>query len=318
MREREIGGYFELENCVESEYHQNLIHLNSGRNCIEYILRARKYKKIYIPYYSCLAVKEPIIKLRIEFEYYTIDNNLEPKEIKILNNDEAFLIVNYFGLKGDYIKSISKRTKNLIVDNSQAFFEKPILNVDTFYSARKFFGVPDGAYLSTNCLLREELPREISWKRSEFLLRRLENGAQDAYEKFQENEEYLCGQEIKIMSKLTTRLLAGVNYKDVQRKRVQNFQYLHLKLASMNQLRIAEKNIDAPMAYPLLVDDGNIKKELIEQKIFVATYWPNVLSESKEDRIENNFASNLLALPIDQRYGLLDMDRIYSVLKSLL
>ncbi len=318
MRERAIGGYFELENRVESEYHQNLIRLNSGRNCIEYILRAREYKKIYIPYYSCLAVREPILKLGIEFEFYAINSSLEPNEIKFLNNDEALLIVNYFGLKGEYIKSISKSVKNLIVDNSQAFFEKPIPNVDTFYSARKFFGVPDGAYLSTNCFFRKDLSREISWNRSEFLLRRMENGAQDAYKRFQENEEYLCGQEMKIMSKLTTRLLTGINYKDVQTRRVQNFQYLHLKLAFINQLHIVEKDIDGPMTYPLLVENGEIREELIKQKIFVATYWPNVLSDCKENSIEYNFASNILALPIDQRYGLLDMDRICSVLKALM
>ena len=318
MRERAIGGYFELENRVESEYYPNLIRLNSGRNCIEYILRARNYKKIYIPYYSCTAIKEPIVKLGIAFEYYSINSNLEAKEIKNLKKDEAFLVVNYFGLKGEYIKSLSKSVENVIVDNSQAFFEKPIPNVDTFYSVRKFFGVPDGAYLSTTCMLREDLPKEVSWNRSQFLLRRMENGAQDAYQNFQENEQYLCGQEMKSMSKLTSRLLKGINYKEVQSRRNQNFQYLHLKLASFNKIRITDKDIDGPMIYPFLVDKDEIRKELIQKKIFVASYWPNVLKESKKKSIEYNFASNLLALPIDQRYGLVDMDRICSVLKSLL
>lgn len=318
MREQAIGGYFELENRVESELHPNLIRLNSGRNCIEYILRARKYKKIYIPHYSCTAIKEPILKLGIEFEYYSIDNKLEADEIKSLNQDEAFLVINYFGLKGEYIKSISKNIQNLIVDNSQAFFEKPILNVDTFYSARKFFGVSDGAYLSTKCMLREDLPREISWDRSEFLLRRLENGAEDAYQNFQKNEQYLCGLDIKSMSKLTIRLLEGINYDEALTRRNRNFQYLHLKLASVNQFRITDKDISGPMVYPFLVENGEIRKELIKQKIFVASYWPNVLKENRKNSIEYNFASKLLALPIDQRYGLIDMDRICSVLKSLL
>lgn len=318
MKEKAIGGYFELENRVESEYYPNLIRLNSGRNCIEYILRARKYKKIYIPHYTCAAVKEPILKLGIAFEYYSINNKLEAKEIKSVNQDEVFLVINYFGLKGEYIKSLSKTVPNLMVDNSQAFFEKPILNVDTFYSARKFFGVPDGAYLSTNCMIREDLPREISWNRSEFLLRRLENGAQDAYEKFQENEQYLCGQEIKSMSNLTIRLLAGINYDEVQTRRNQNFQYLHLKLAAFNRLRIAEKEIHGPMVYPFLADNEKVRNELIKQKIYVAGYWPNVLKENKKNSIEYNFASNLIALPVDQRYGLLDMDRICGVLKSLI
>lgn len=41
----------------------------------------------------------------------------------------------------------------IILDNTQSFFQKPISGIDTIYSCRKYFGVPDGAYLSTNILL---------------------------------------------------------------------------------------------------------------------------------------------------------------------
>ena len=44
-----IGGYFELELPCFPEYHAKAIALNSGRFCLEYILRCRKYKKVYVP-----------------------------------------------------------------------------------------------------------------------------------------------------------------------------------------------------------------------------------------------------------------------------
>ncbi len=46
-----IGGYFELELPVKGSYYPNLIELNSGRSCLEYILQAGDYSKIYLPYY---------------------------------------------------------------------------------------------------------------------------------------------------------------------------------------------------------------------------------------------------------------------------
>ncbi|PCH68706.1 MAG: hypothetical protein COC06_09040 [Bacteroidales bacterium] len=318
MNNKVIGGYFGLEQRFESEFYPHLIRLNTGRNCIEYILRARKYKKIYVPAFTCSAVMEPIHKLKLEFEYYSINTNLEPQEIKSLAKDEVMLIINYFGLKSDFINLLSKQISNLIVDNSQAFFEAPIPDIDTFYTARKFFGVPDGAYLSTNCFLERELPTEISWNRSEYLVRRLENGANDGYPGFLENEKYLCGQEIKLMSNFTYCLLSGINYRSVKIRRNQNFQYLHLKLGAKNLLTNINTEVDGPMIYPLLVENGDIRNELINQKIFVATYWPNVLEENKKNSIEYGFAKNLLPLPVDQRYGLLDMDKICSVLNSLI
>lgn len=42
---KEIGGYFELELHKGGHYHPDALHLNTGRNCFEYILRAKGYKK---------------------------------------------------------------------------------------------------------------------------------------------------------------------------------------------------------------------------------------------------------------------------------
>ena len=40
--------------------------------------------------------------------------------------------------------------KNVIIDNVQAYFQRPIEGFDTLYSCRKYFGVPDGAVLYTD------------------------------------------------------------------------------------------------------------------------------------------------------------------------
>lgn len=72
-----IGGYFELELPCFPEYHAKAIALNSGRFCLEYILRCRKYAKVYVPYFTCDSAVEPFVKLGIPYEFYRIDKNYQ-------------------------------------------------------------------------------------------------------------------------------------------------------------------------------------------------------------------------------------------------
>ena len=54
----------------------------------------------------------------------------------------------------------------------------------------------------------------------------------------------------------------------------------------------------------LFLENGaeiRIKKK--KKKIFIPMLWPNVLRNVAEDTIEFKLASNILPLPIDQRYG---------------
>ena len=78
-----IGGYPELELRKGEHYHKDALKLNTARNCLEYILIARKYKKVYVPYYTCEAVHEPFKKLGsgCRMEFYHINEQLEPIEL---------------------------------------------------------------------------------------------------------------------------------------------------------------------------------------------------------------------------------------------
>lgn len=86
-----IGGYFELELRRGDHYHKDAIRLNTARNCFEYILLARKYRKVYIPYYTCEVMLQPLKRQQVDYEFYSIDWNLEPTEIFNLQEGEAFL-----------------------------------------------------------------------------------------------------------------------------------------------------------------------------------------------------------------------------------
>src|SRR5690606_3694433 len=117
---KSMGGYLGLELDVRNEYYPNAIKLNSGRNGLEFILRANNYSKIYIAYYTCDAVLKPIERLNINYEFYRINKSLEPEfDFQKIEPSEAFLYTNYFGLKSDFIKNKLQTKKNIIIDNAQ-------------------------------------------------------------------------------------------------------------------------------------------------------------------------------------------------------
>ena len=313
-----IGGYFELELPYYEEFHKDAIRLNTGRNCLEYILRVRKYQKGYIPYYTCDVVLEPFKKLGIPYEFYHINLQLELAQAIKLNPNEVLLYTNYFGLKQHYTETLAKRYgKQLIVDNTQAFYAKPIKGIDTFYTCRKFFGVPDGAYLYIDKLLDIELEQDYSYERIDSLTKRLDISPEAGYQDFRNTSRALVDQPIKRMSKLTQRMMQGIDYKAAAQQRRANYQLLHEALGRENHLELPLPDDAIPMVYPHLVSTEGLREKLIENKIFIARYWPNVLEHTKPNDIDYLLAFHMQPLPIDQRYGKKEMNRIITTIKNV-
>lgn len=311
-----IGGYFELELRKGEHYHQDALRLNTARNCFEYILLTRKYTKVYIPYYTCEVMLQPLHKHHITYEFYHINESLEPVEIIQLGNSEALLYTNYFGLKQncvEYLASIYQ--SQLIVDNAQAFYAPRIAGIDTFYSPRKFFGVPDGGYLYTDKILDQDISDDKSFDRMSHLLLRIEEGAESGYSLFRQSDDSLDNQPIRKMSVLTDRILSNIDYDFVREKRCENFNYLNEQLSQKNALAVRLDNNSVPMIYPFYVKDESLRAQLIEHKIFVAIYWPNVLEWSSLNSLEFQLARYVLPLPVDQRYDKRRMDEIINVIR---
>lgn len=173
----EIGGYFGLEASVGREYYPNLIALNSARNALVYLCKAKKIEKLYLPYFLCDSILEICKRENILYEFYHIDERMNPIFNLKLNKGEYIYIINYYGhLSDEEIYRYYKKYKSVIFDYAQAFFQRPVYGLDTIYSCRKYFGVPDGAYLSTKDRILEKLERDISMDRMKHILGRYEGG----------------------------------------------------------------------------------------------------------------------------------------------
>lgn len=318
---KEIGGYFELQLRKGEHYHTGAMQLNTARNCLEYILRAKKYKKIYIPYLDSEVIWEPMEKLGIDYEFYSVDFRLDPIFDKELKEDEVFFYSDTYGIKCCTVEKLVKRfNKQLIVDNTHAFYSRPYEGIDTIYSPRKFFGLPDGAYLYTDVLLDEEFEQDMAIPHMTHLMKRIEYGnASGGYQDYLDYCNSLIGQPIKRMSNLASVLLANIDYENLRERQIRNFQYLHSALGKYNSFEYDDFPADTcPLSYMFYSEDPNLRKKLIDNKIYVSTYWKATLDLVEKDSAEYKIVNYLLPLPCDHRYDEEDMERIVNIINAQL
>lgn len=304
----EIGGYFGLEQFHGREYYQNLIAVNNGRNALLYLLKARNITKLYIPYFLCNSISDMLDRNGYSYAYYHISEDFLPIFDRRLSGDEYIYVVNYYGqISNDTIEKLQQQYGNVIFDNIQAFFQKPAKGIDTVYTCRKFFGVPDGGYVSTTARLSATLPVDISKDRMRHVLGRFEGNASDYYSDFQNNDIVHEELPLRYMSRLTHNLMRAIDYETVMDKRSENYAILDKTLGSRNKLNLTAPV--GPYCYPFYCENGlEVKRKLAAQKIYVPTLWPN--ARQWEGTLEKDYAENILPLPCDQRYGTEEMKYI--------
>lgn len=317
-----IGGYFELADREEkNSIPVNGVLLNTARNALEYILQTlSEVKKVYLPYYTCEAVIEPLKRLNLSYQFYHINWDFEIAETIVLEEGEYLICNNYFGLKDEYIEELFLQYGDrLIVDNAQALFASPPPNAKACFSTRKFVGVADGG-IATGVVINNlaSMIYEPTGEHNNHLYIRKELGAEAGFSHYQTNECKLDNQPIRRMSLSTYDILTHINYYKVIEQRKKNYTYLEKALNISNQLKLPSCNsFKCPMVYPYLNNEKrNLRQRLISQKIFVARYWPNVLEWTTNDSLEYYFANQILPLPIDQRYDERDMQRIIEIILS--
>ena len=317
--DKAIGGYHGLELPFFSKFRSGYIRTNSARSAIKVILKAFSATKIWLPAYTCDAVVEAVKDLDIAFEYYQISPTFDVDAAVSLGNAEYILVINYFGTSDDSVRRSLKRFghSKTIVDGSQSYFSTHAGAAATVWSPRKFFGLPDGGLpYSDDPRIQQPKNRDsTSESRMSHLISRITNSPERAFQAYLEAEQAIAGLPVLGMSRLTERLLHSVNYKAAKNARTRNARWLHKCLGDFNQLRLNLSDCPAPMCYPFLPKVKAVtRSELIDKRVFVPSYWPEVLARVEEDSFEWNLVTNGLFLPCDQRYTEEDMDRLVSLL----
>lgn len=316
-----IGGYFEWEFPANNGWfpHSEGILLNSGRHSLEYILKSLgEINRLWIPYYTCDVVLQPIERLGIPYSFYHINKNFTLAEDIVIEDGEYLIYTNYFGVMDEYCKEMANCYGNrLILDYAQSFFAPRIEGINTFYSPRKFVGIPDGGIVYANNPLLLELTKDHSYDKCVHLLKRHDFTPMDGYNDFKECSHKIAASPLSLMSTLTQKMLLSLDYGAIMERRLSNFTQLHTHLAASNELQIPSlDSFSCPMVYPYYTNNLELRKRLISNQVFVATYWPNVFDWTKEGEIEYELSQNIIPIPIDQRCDDIDMIRIVEMINQ--
>lgn len=314
-----IGGFFELEIPKgNGSYHPNAIPLTNGRACLALILKNKNFNKVYVPFYCCDALFEPLDVLGIDYEFYHINDKFEINNDIDVKDNELLIYINYFGIKNDYCEHlINQYNDKVIIDNTHCFFSKGYENTSSFTSARKYFGVPDGAYVyfKENSIVDYKENKEISIKHN---LLRLVGEQKEAYNEYLKSEDCFNSDVLGI-SKLSERILSSIDYQKVMNIRERNFKLLHERFEHTNKI-----DFDGEVSlfcYPLLLDK-RIDLSLLHQKgIFIPVLWEDVnkrLLKMGKYRIEGDLVSHMLIVPIDQRLSVDDVIRVIREIEEVI
>lgn len=314
-----IGGFFELETPRgASYYHSDALALSNGRACLNVILKTLKPSHIYVPFYSCDTLIAPAIANGIKYTFYPISQDFEPINLPDLGADELFVYINYFGLKGKYARQLGEYYRDrVVIDNTQAYFEKGYAFSWSFNSCRKFFGVPDGAFLYP----AREIDAEYSRNRNfiiDHLFLRLDGRQKEAFAAYQQNEMLQDCVPYRI-SMFSEKILKGADHGFAASRRRANFQVYHFELSGLNQLgALALPDEATPFCYPLLLNKKITPSYFHEKSIFIPMLWKEV-AERRQDgfHLEKGISENMLALPLDQRYSEEDLHFVINAIKEL-
>ena len=112
---REIGGYIEIDTYRLPMMHEGAIALNCGRNCLAYLFKSRKIRKIK----TDICDREGVEK-----SYYHIGMDLKPESGLVLADDEWLYLVNYYGqLSNEDISFYVGKYDRVIVDQANDYYE---------------------------------------------------------------------------------------------------------------------------------------------------------------------------------------------------
>ena len=264
---------------------KTLIKLNTARNCLRYIIKAHQIPKIYVPHYICPCIKNILKKELVNVEYYHIDDKFLPTQK--FKSDDFILYPNYFGICNSNIKQLESKYKNLIVDNSHAFYAKPT-GLASFNSLRKFFqmnfGIMNGAYLYSEKILQRPFRTAEDYEIEE----------NPNYEKIVKNEHLLDEEQILYMSKTTEKIISRINVEQEKIQRLNNFYSYEEKFGKINELKISLEKDEIPFVYPLYTQDEEIGYKLEKQGLLIFRYWEGLPKTFDE----YNFYKYLIPIPL--------------------
>lgn len=347
----EIGSEFWIDNEPMIENHEipswltkfgNLTFTSSGRAAILHVLKNIKIqnKNVLLPSYLCDSIVNSFLKSGYKCFFYDINRDLSInlESIYKFENIGIFYHLGYFGFATNkscksVLTNLKKRGIIIIEDVTHSLFlDFDNFEENDFYigSIRKWFGIPDGGFVASK---KYELPK-LGFNNSEFYRLRLDalilkkhyidvfNNIEKTVflEKFDKAEDFLDNNwDVNGISELSLNIIENLDIKDLQKRRIENYNYLYDNFEISNNIEIINPRatINAcPLFFTILIlkNRDSFRDVLIKHNVYCPIHW------GKIDNINVNefLYDHELSIPCDQRYNLSDMDRIIKIVETLM
>lgn len=347
----ELGSEFNLSlsSLNITDYHlfdylkefKTTIYFDSGRSALKYITRFIPTDGIVLlPEFICESVIRCFDGKRIDFykiHYdFTIDiENIEECLRKHTNpNVKVIFLMHYFGQvqPGDRLQALKKIAEvhqiTMIEDTTHSIFSKKNTIGDYVVSSiRKWMPIPKGGVLYTTKNLprpaKAEIPVSTENERADgMILKHLFlKGILDCNKEYREIfaacEKVLDKQKnICQLSDFSRFVISCINIKTIISARKENYRFLAEKIGESGLAPACRLGPDdCPFVFPVRVPERDrFRQYLADHKIYCAVHWPfdNTMREARQSAVDNG--NSLISLPIDQRYGELEMEYMANVI----
>lgn len=280
--------------------------VSSGRAAFECLLCSMpRPARVFAPRFTCDTVLSPLRRLGLPVLRYELSADWLPLLPEPAGKEDLLLLTNYFGLTGAAVaRAAAAHPGPCMVDAATALFSPPLPGVPTFYSLRKFAGVPDGGIACAPFPIRLPVEEDRSAARARFLLERVELGAAAALPASESAEAELSSNPPRRMSPLTRALVFSIDWQSIAAARRRNYAALHARLAPLNHWEhLPAAPPDAPCCYPFVSAIPGLRDALIDAGMALPLFWPEVVRDTPASAPSNALARRLLPIPLDQRYS---------------
>ena len=309
-------------------------------------------KVCLLPAYMCDCVFWPFERAGWRICFYHIEKNLEAQKDDLfaqikLHEPGLLFIHSYYGVDTwSFLRPMLKTWQAqgicIMEDVTQSYYlNNSVWEADYIVgSLRKWYSIPDGGFVASNAPLPKEalsenriftdaklklLTEKWSYLHDAGSPEEKKNRKASFLQENREMEEWLDHYEgISALSKESMKILSKADETACAKRRNANYHYLSERLKDQTQFTpvFSKENVSgtnaAPLYFPVYTKNReDLQKFLGSRGIYAPVLWP--LGKENKDCLtltEQEIYDQLLALPIDQRYGLPEMQYIAETLSQ--
>lgn len=300
-------------------------------------------KVALLPAYTCSTVINPFIQKGWFIVYYKINKDLTIDCDNIIEKAKEFspeivLFHPYYGTdleeaEVNALIQVKKYAKFIIEDATQCLYSLKKYDFVDFKvcSLRKWYPIPDGAFLDTGFSMSDSYLNENSL----FIVNQLDAMyLRNVY--FQTNDETIKKISIRLhklanteasktivshrISSYSKIVLDNIDVENCKNRRFENFVFLDSQLKESDSIYKVIKKYrvgSAPLYFPVYVADREkIQKELAARHVYAPILWPLYETKMLIDESISYIYEHILLIPCDQRYDLTDMAFVVRLLNE--